>query len=207
MIDLPSGELRLLQPAESAGLPDAGAVEWAPLAPYWSVLWRSGVALARELDEVALERLRVIELGCRLAAPSTAAARGGAEVLATDGSSEALGLVERSADGTGVEVETMSVAWASPEGLVARGPFDLVLAADVLYERANVAPLLSLLPRLGPEAWIADPGRPPAEALLEQAGRRWEVETSVRGVVRIHRLQLGPAPAAAGDASEGTRFP
>ena len=47
-IELPSGELRLLQPRESAELPDAGGVEWAPIAPYWSVLWRSGVALARE---------------------------------------------------------------------------------------------------------------------------------------------------------------
>jgi len=49
-IELPGGELRVLQPLESAELPDAGAVEWAPIAPYWSVLWRSGVALARELD-------------------------------------------------------------------------------------------------------------------------------------------------------------
>ena len=45
-IDLPGGELRLLQPGESAELPDDGPVEWAPVAPYWSVLWRSGVALA-----------------------------------------------------------------------------------------------------------------------------------------------------------------
>ena len=51
-IELPSGELRLLQPQESAELPDAGAVEWAPIAPYWSVLWRSGVALARELEAI-----------------------------------------------------------------------------------------------------------------------------------------------------------
>ena len=49
-IELPSGELRLLQPAEAAEIPDDHQVEWAPLAPYWSVLWRSGVALARELD-------------------------------------------------------------------------------------------------------------------------------------------------------------
>ena len=46
-IGLPSGELRVLQPQEAAELPDAGAVEWAPIAPYWAVLWRSGVALAQ----------------------------------------------------------------------------------------------------------------------------------------------------------------
>jgi predicted nicotinamide N-methyase len=190
-IDLPSGELRLLQPQESAELPDAGAVEWAPIAPYWSVLWRSGVALARELDAVALRGLRVVELGCGLAVPSIAAARAGAAVLATDTSAEALTLVERNAHANGVRVETATVDWAEPDELVRRAPFDLVLAADLLYERASVARLLSLLPRLAPEAWLADPGRPAAGAFVEQAGRRWPVETRVRDVVRIHRLQLG----------------
>ncbi|MGE5858054.1 MAG: hypothetical protein ACM31K_06200, partial [Solirubrobacterales bacterium] len=69
-IDLPSGELRLLQPAESAKIPDDHQVEWAPIAPYWSVLWRSGVALAGELDGEALAGRRVVELGCGLGAPS-----------------------------------------------------------------------------------------------------------------------------------------
>jgi hypothetical protein len=65
-----------------------------------------------------------------------------------------------------------------------------VLAADVLYERASVAPLLSLLPRLAPEAWLADPGRPAAEAFVAEAGRCWQVDTRVRGIVRIYRLRL-----------------
>src|SRR5262249_53711883 len=81
-IELPSGELRLLQPADAAEIPDDHEVQWAPLAPFWSVLWRSGVALARELDGEQLGGLRVLELGCGLGAPSLAAARGGAEALA-----------------------------------------------------------------------------------------------------------------------------
>lgn len=189
-IELPSGELRLLQPAESAELPDAGAVEWAPLAPYWSVLWRSGVALARELDGEPLRGLRVVELGCGLALPSIAAARAGAAVLATDGCAEALELVGRNAEANGVEIETAAVDWTEPGALLERAPFDLVLAADVLYERASVAVLLALLPRLAPKAWLADPGRPAAGAFMEQATRRWQVDTRIRGVVRIHRLGL-----------------
>jgi predicted nicotinamide N-methyase len=190
-IELPSGEIRLLQPQESAELPDSGAVEWAPVAPYWSVLWRSGVALARELDGVAIRGLRVLELGCGLAIPSIAAARAGATVLATDACGEALELVARNARANGVRVETATVDWAEPDELVGRAPFDLVLAADVLYERTGVAQLLSLLPLLAPEAWLADPGRPGAGAFMEEADRRWTVETSVRGVVSIHRLKLG----------------
>ncbi len=190
-IELPSGELRLLQPRESAELPDAGAVEWAPIAPYWSILWRSGVALACELDGVARPGLRVVELGCGLAVPSIAAARAGAAVLATDACAEALTLVARNAHANDVRIETATVDWAEPDELVRRAPFDLVLAADVVYERASIAPLLSLLPRLAPEAWLADPGRPAGVAFLEQAGSRWSIETRDRDLVLIHRLQLG----------------
>ena len=189
-IELPSGELRLLQPEEAADLPDAWEVEWAPIAPYWSILWRSGVALARELDGVALRGLRVVELGCGLGVPSIAAARAGAVVLATDTSAEALTLLARNAHTNELEIETEIVDWAKPDRLVRRAPFDLVVAADVLYERASFGPLLSLLPQLAPEAWLADPGRPAAEAFFEQARRRWQVETRTRGVVGIHRLQF-----------------
>jgi predicted nicotinamide N-methyase len=190
-IGVPSGDLRLLMPRDSAELPDAGAVEWAPIAPYWSVLWRSGVALARELDGVPLRGRRIVELGCGLGVPSIVAARAGADVLAADSCTEALTLVARNAGENDVRLETAAVDWEEPAELVKRAPFDLVLAADVLYERGNVAPLLSLLPRLAPEAWLADPGRPAADAFLTEAGRRWPVETRVRDVVRIHRLRLG----------------
>jgi predicted nicotinamide N-methyase len=191
-IELPGGALCVLQPEESADLPDAGAVEWAPLAPYWSVLWRSGVALARELGGVRLRGKRVVELGCGLALPSLAAARAGAHVLATDECPDALALVGLNAAANDVRVETATVDWAQPDELVTRAPFDLVLAADVLYERSSVGLLLELLPRLAPEAWLADPGRPAAGAFLEEARRRWTVETRVRDVVRIHRLLVPP---------------
>jgi predicted nicotinamide N-methyase len=189
-VELPSGQLRLLQPEESAEIPDDHQVEWAPLAPYWSILWRSGVALARQLDGEALRGLRVVELGCGLAVPSIAAARAGADVLATDGDVDALALVERNAEANDVRLKTAAVDWADPDELVDRGPFDLVLGSDILYERPSVALLLTLLPRLAPKAWIADPGRPAAGAFLEHAEHQWEVEACVRGVVRLYRLQL-----------------
>jgi predicted nicotinamide N-methyase len=189
-IELPSGELRLLQPRESADLPDAGAVEWAPIAPYWSVLWRSGVALAWKLEEMALRGLRIVELGCGLAVPSIAAARAGAAVLATDACAEALTLAERNGRLNGVRIETATVDWVAPDELLRRAPFDLVLAADVLYERASIPLLLSLLPRLAPEAWLADPGRPAGVAFLEQAASRWSIETSIGDAVLLHRLHL-----------------
>jgi hypothetical protein len=39
---------------------------------------------------------------------------------------------------------------------------------------------------------VHDPGRPAAEAFIEQARRRgWLVDTRERGVVQLHRLDFG----------------
>ena len=193
-VELPGGPLRVLQPLESAELPDDGPVEWAPLVPYWSVLWRSGVALARELDGEPLAGRRVVELGCGLAVPSLVAARAGASALATDEDPEAIELVARNAELNGLRVDAAVVDWTSASAigeLARRGPFDLVLAADVLYERPTVARMLSLLPRLAPVAWLADPARPTAAVFLEQAEERgWTVESATRGVIDVHRLAM-----------------
>lgn len=191
-VPLPTGELRILQPTEGAEIPDAYAVEWAPLAPYWAVLWRSGVALARELDQADIAGRRVIELGCGLALPSIAAARAGASVLATDVEPEPLALAQRNAELNDVRIETARIEWGSPDDLIERGPFDLVVAGDVLYERVAVSHLLDLLPRLAPRALLADPGRPAAEPFLEQVRERWEFETREDGVVTVYDIALAP---------------
>ena len=193
-VDLPGGPLRLRQPEQWAELPDDGAVEWAPLAPYWSVLWRSGVALAGALDLDALAQARVAELGCGLGVPSLAAARAGATVVATDRDPEALALLERNAALNGVRLETALVEWDEPEALLAKGPFDLVLAGDVLYEDSAVASLLALLPQLAGESMLADPGRPAAAVFLDAAAGRWTIDTRRSGVVAIHRLSRAGSP-------------
>src|SRR3954453_3482708 len=154
-LELPGGPLTLMQPADAAELPDDGPAEWAPLVPYSTVLWRSGMALARELDGIDLRGRRVVELGCGLGVPSLAAARAGAEVLATDIDTDALSLVERNAQANGLTVETAVVDWAHPEPLVERAPFDLVIASDLLYEETAVDHLRSLMPRLASEALLA----------------------------------------------------
>src|SRR5215218_5631384 len=111
-LSLPHGELRLLQPRDGSELPDDGEVEWAPLVPYRSVLWRSGLALGRVLSRPWLDGLRVVELGCGMGVPSLAASRSGAAVLATDASVEALELLARNASRNDLDVDTAQVDWA-----------------------------------------------------------------------------------------------
>lgn len=187
-VPLPGGALHMLQPSEASELPDDQPVQWAPLVPYWAVLWRSGATLAREVASRPFAGLRVVELGCGLGVPSLAAARAGATVVATDGDADAIALVERNARENGLSLAAEQVSWETPDELIALGPFDIVLAADVLYEYESVALLLDLLPRLAGEVWLADPGRPVSASFLDRVESDWAVTTSVRDEVDIHEL-------------------
>ncbi len=187
-IELPGGPLQLLQPREVAELPDEGEVQWAPVAPYWAVLWRSGLVLAEKLARGGIDGRRIVELGCGLGIPSLVAARAGAEVLATDVDRDALSLLERNAETNGLELETAVVDWTEPELLLERAPFDLVVAADILYDDTAVDHLRALMPRLAKQVLLADPGRPAADALLDRLEQPVETERETRGVVRLYRL-------------------
>ena len=83
------------------------------------------------------------------------------EVLATDGATDAVAFAAHVLALNEVEGEVAYVDWSEHgEQLVARGPFDLVLAADVLYTRANVEAALRLFPRLVAPGGDAAPRRP-----------------------------------------------
>jgi predicted nicotinamide N-methyase len=172
-------ELVLARPDDPESLIDEGRFEEDEFLPYWAELWPSGVALARFVSALDLAGGQVLELGCGLALPSLAAASVRAEVLATDWAPEALGLVAANAAANGLRVETALVDWhaAPPPGLCS---FDVVLAADVLYEERNAAPLLSLLDATvsgSGKAIVADPGRRHARAFFERAAAAgWSID-------------------------------
>jgi predicted nicotinamide N-methyase len=167
--------LRILRPPDADSLIDEARFAEDEFMPYWAELWKSGVALATVVAERDVRGARVVELGCGLGLPSVAAALGGGEVLATDWAPEALGVTRRNAERNGARVETLLVDWARPEALLERAPFDLVLCADVLYEPRNVDALLALLPRLGDEVLLAEPGRATAGRFFEGAEEAWRI--------------------------------
>src|SRR3954468_2325574 len=91
-IDLPAPAAPLFLPVpadwEALRHAEGGA---GRAVPYWARPWPSGLALAEALAQDPPEpRSRVIELGCGLAAPSIVAVRAGADVLATDGATDAV---------------------------------------------------------------------------------------------------------------------
>ncbi len=176
IVEIGPHRVELVHPPDAEALIEEEAFEREEFLPYWAELWPSAQALARVVAGSRLRGARVLELGCGLALPAIVAALGGARVLATDWSEDALAFAARNAERNGVVLETARLDWGSP----ATGPgvFDLVLAADVLYERRNVEQLLALLPGLGPEVLVADPGRPALGAFLTAARETWKVEES-----------------------------
>ena len=154
----------LLMPASSEALLDEEAFAADEFMPYWAELWPSAEALARAVAGVSG---RVLELGCGLGLPSLVAARGGADGLSTDWAEDAVALLRRNAAANGVSLEARVWDWNDdPAELGPPTSFELVLAADVLYEERNHAPLVRVLPELVAEdgqVWIADPGRAVAE--------------------------------------------
>ncbi len=168
--------LSIEHPLDPVELIDEGAFEREEFLPYWAELWPSAIALGRAVAALDLRGKSVLELGCGLGLPSIVAALGGARVLATDWSPDALVFASRNARRNGLELETRLVAWADPHRLHAESPWSLVLCADVLYERRNVEQLLALLPSLGRAVLLADPGRPALPAFLAGAALAWRVE-------------------------------
>jgi predicted nicotinamide N-methyase len=123
----------------------------------------------------------VLELGCGLAQPSLALAARGAAVVATDWYPEALEFARANALRNSVPPpETRVVDWRAPPADLGR--YELVIAADLLYEKRNADALTALLPLVvtpGGRVLLADPGRVHAgefRAAMERRG--WTVESA-----------------------------
>ena len=194
LLDVAGLELRLLRPPDAEALIDEDAFEAEEFLPYWAELWPAGRALAEALP-ASLRGRRVVELGCGLGLPSLVAAARGARVLATDWAPEAVELLRTNAERNGLALEARTARWDEPDAF--GGPFDLVLAADVLYEARNVPQLLALLPRLASVVLLAEPGRPPAKAFFREVGSEWTVEEPAGRVYRLTRRPSAPSSRAA----------
>jgi predicted nicotinamide N-methyase len=138
--------------------------------PYWAEIWPSAITLSSFIaDELPVEGSRVIEIGAGVGMASVVAAWKGARVLATDYSLEALRFVRYNALKNRVALESERLDWRLVQ---CSEQFDLLFAADVLYERVNLLPIVTAIDKLlKPDgvAYLADPRRRLAEQFLELA--------------------------------------
>ncbi|WP_413792846.1 MULTISPECIES: class I SAM-dependent methyltransferase [unclassified Pseudomonas] len=120
--------------------------------PYWSFCWASGLAMARYLAEQPrwVEGKRVLDFGAGSGVAGIAAVKAGAqEVVACDLDPLAIAACQANAALNDVELGYSTDFFAEADR------FDLILVADVLYDRANL-PLLDQFLSRGREALVAD---------------------------------------------------
>ena len=120
--------------------------------PYWSFCWASGLAMARYMAEQPrwVEGKRVLDFGAGSGVAGIAAVKAGAlEVVACDLDPLAIAACQANAALNGVALGYSTNFFAEADR------FDLILVADVLYDRANL-PLLDQFLSRGREALVAD---------------------------------------------------
>lgn len=201
----------ITMPAEFDSLLDQVVDDPEQNLPYWAEIWPSGLALADMIEQspAPWRGLRVVELGCGLGLTAIAALRAGAVLSVVDYARAALDLCRRNCRANAdSEPAALAMNWRNAEEvamLVARGRYEVVLAADVLYERRDIEPLMRLLPRVlepGGVVWLAEPGRPVAAEFLTgtelMGGQRrslehrgpWPDSSDDGVVVGLHELRL-----------------
>ena len=134
--------------------------------PYWADLWDSSICLAGAcLQNSRVPRARILELGCGLGLAGIAAAKAGGVVTMTDYEQDALLFARYNTSAnlgpTGCEGSCTFrlLDWRNPG---ADAGYDIILGADIVYERRSFVPVLSLFQRWlvpGGIALLADPNR------------------------------------------------
>lgn len=120
--------------------------------PYWCFCWASGLVLARWLAQNPhwVSGKRVLDFGAGSGVAAIAAAKAGAlEVVACDLDPLALAACKANADLNKVALSYSADFFAEADR------FDLIIVADVLYDRANL-PLLDQFLGRGRQALVAD---------------------------------------------------
>jgi methyltransferase-like protein 23 len=151
-------------------------------APYGLLLWESAVALARSLHRrpTLVANKQVLELGAGVGLPGLVARSLGAEVWQTDHLTAALEIARlnaRANDVGGIRQFTADWTRWTDDRL-----YDVILGADILYDRAMQGSVVSIFGRnLAPDGFVllADPGRQQSIDLLarlEHEGVRFDLE-------------------------------
>ena len=167
--------------------------------PYWAEIWPASRAIARRLAAgPLLAGTSTLDLGCGLGLSGVAAGLMGSRVTFADNHPDALVFARKNARAAGLsDAGFLGVDWHEPSW--AR-PFDLVLGADVIYDRGAHEAILGILEKLlagGGTAWLGDPCRDIAKAFLDEWAKQHAAVTirieAVAGeevASAIHELRL-----------------
>jgi predicted nicotinamide N-methyase len=172
--------------------------------PYWAELWDSAMGVALTLERPTIDwnpqTANVLDLGCGMGLSGTAAAALGARVLFADLEAAALLFAQLNSLPYRERVRARRTDWRS-DNLAER--FDLILGADILYERKqweHLEPFWRAHLAPGGIVLLGEPGRPTGDIFPNWiANRGWVFETIFQPVptrerpIRLFVLREIPA--------------
>ena len=154
--------------------------------PIFGVLWPAGMALAEAMDTIPFAGRRILEVGCGLGLASLVLARRGADITASDLHPLAESFLRHNTDLNDLSPIPFSLArWGGEDPGIGR--FDLMIGADVLYEREHPQLLADFL---------ALHANPTVQFVMADAGRghcgRFNVRMQAQGYTRVEkRVRFG----------------
>jgi predicted nicotinamide N-methyase len=176
---------------------DEAAFEHDERLPYWADIWPSARVLAGHVARHEGNGRRALDLGCGSGLVACASALAGYQVTVSDYYREALDFARLNVwTIAGREADALLIDWRALPAYLPT--FDVVAAADVLYERPYgvlVAGAIARLVAPGGYAIIADPGRLGLESFLAESERLgmaveegWDVDHALEG--QRHKIRL-----------------
>lgn len=175
--------------------------------PYWALVWTGARAIAAWIASIELPpSTRVLDLGCGLGLSGLAAARRGVAVTFGDYLEDPLEFVRATLARSGIgscDVRRIDFTDRVDDGC----RYDLILAADVVYDPAHYEPLGDFLDRhlaTGGRILLTESLRADATVFLEGMARRgfhdrkrplWVAEDGRRERTWLHELTRNGEPA------------
>jgi predicted nicotinamide N-methyase len=160
-VDVNGETFSIVHPRDAESLIDEAALNRDERLPYWADIWPSAVALARAVRPLDGRGQTLLELGCGSGLVTAVALKSGFDVTASDYYDDALSFAKLNGRANaGREPHTMILDWRHLPTVIPA--FDVVAAADVLYERDHgpvVARAIATTLKDGGRALVADPGR------------------------------------------------
>jgi predicted nicotinamide N-methyase len=146
--------------------------------PYWAELWDSAMGVARFLEREwrreSLDDLRVLDLGCGMGLSGATAAALGARVLFADIELPALLFARLNSLPWRRRARTRRLNWRTD---CLDETFDLILGADILYERTqwqHLEPFWKSHLAHGGMVLLGEPGRQTGELFIDWMNARGE---------------------------------
>lgn len=139
--------------------------------PYWAQVWPAALGLCSFLIRHThyVQDKKVLELAAGLGLPSLLAAKYAHEVCASDHISEAVGLLQQSADCNGIlNMKCVRLNWKNIPGTIIA---DTLLLSDINYDPASFDSLYSLLQRFlnnGTTILLSTPQRLMAKSFIDR---------------------------------------